>query len=56
MTVARLRVPRQLTFWLAVGGIALIAPVVFNLGVDKVADKVPALDTLRDYINGNGGQ
>jgi hypothetical protein len=52
----RVRVPRQLTFWTAVGGVALIAPVVFNLAVDKLAGPFPALDTLRDYINGNGGQ
>ncbi|MCL1872156.1 MAG: hypothetical protein FWF90_17340 [Promicromonosporaceae bacterium] len=46
--------PRQLTFWFAVGGIALIAPVVFNLAVNKVQDRFPALDTFRDFLNGNG--
>lgn len=50
------RVPRQLTFWFAVGGVALIAPVVFNLAVNKVQDKAPALDALRDFINGNGAK
>jgi len=44
------RVPRQLAFWLAVGGVALVAPVVFNLVVDKVGGAVPGLDTLRNYI------
>ena len=44
------RIPRQLTFWLAVGGVAIVAPVVFNVLVDKVGDAVPGLDTLRNYI------
>ena len=51
--MARVHVPRQLTFWLAVGGVALIAPVVFNLAVDKLGPKFPGLDALRDHINGN---
>jgi len=51
--VARVHVPRQLAFWLAVGGVALLAPVVFNLAVDKVGNKLPGLDALRSVINGN---
>jgi len=51
--VARVHVPRQLTFWLAVGGIALIAPVVFNVAVDKLAPKAPGLDAFRSFVNGN---
>lgn len=51
-----LRVPRQLTFWLAVGGVSLLAPVIFNLGVNKVQDRFPALDELRDFVNGNGAK
>ena len=27
---------RQLTFWAAVGGVALIAPVLFNLAADRL--------------------
>jgi hypothetical protein len=54
--VTGVHVPRQLTFWTAVGGVSLIAPVVFNLLVNKVQAKVPALDSLRDFINGNGAK
>lgn len=45
-----MRFPRQLSFWLAVGGVSLLAPVVFNLAVDRFGDKVPALKTLNGYI------
>lgn len=51
----KVKAPRQLTFWLAVGGVALIAPVVFNLAADKFGDKVPGLATLNDYMTRRNG-
>lgn len=49
------RVPRQLTFWLAVGGVAVLADVVMNLAADRFGDAVPALRTLNDYRTRRNG-
>lgn len=49
------KVPRQLTFWLAVGGVALLADVVFNLAADRLGGAIPALATLNDYRTRRNG-
>lgn len=36
-------------FWLAVAGVAILAPVVFNLAADRFGAKVPGLRTLNNY-------
>ncbi|MBN9328097.1 hypothetical protein [Cellulomonas sp. 73-145] len=47
-----MKVPRQLTFWLAVGGMAIVADVVVNIGADKLGGRFPALRTLNNYRTG----
>jgi hypothetical protein len=47
-----MRPPRQLMFWVAVGGMAIVADVVVNISADKFGDKVPALRTLNNYRTG----
>lgn len=42
-------------FWLAVAGVSIIAPVVFNLAADRFGDKAPALRTLNDYTTRRNG-
>jgi len=49
------RAPKQLTFWLAVGGVSLIAPVLFNLAADQLGGYVPGLKTLNDYVTRRNG-
>lgn len=49
----RVRAPRQLTFWLAVGGVSLLAPVLFNLAADRL--NVPGLSDLNDYVTRRNG-
>ena len=44
---------KQLTFWLAVGGVSLIAPVVFNLAADRLP--IPGLRELNDYVTRRNG-
>lgn len=46
---------KQVTFWLAVGGVALIAPVVMNLAADRLGPYVPGLVTLNDYVTRRNG-
>lgn len=53
--MATVRAPKQLGFWLAVGGVSLIAPVVFNLAADRLGDKVPGLKELNDYVTRRNG-
>ena len=50
-----MRAPKQLAFWLAVGGVAILADVVLNITVDKLGDKIPALETLNDYRTRRNG-
>lgn len=45
--------PRQLMFWLAVGGVSLIAPVLFNLAADRLP--VPGLSELNAYVTRRNG-
>lgn len=40
-------------FWLAVGGVSIIAPVVFNLAADRFP--VPGLRELNDYVTRRNG-
>jgi hypothetical protein len=46
---------KQPAFWLAVGGVSLIAPVVFNLAADRLGGVVPGLATLNDYVTRRNG-
>lgn len=46
---------KQLTFWLAVGGVSLISPVLFNLAADRLGPAVPGLATLNDYVTRRNG-
>lgn len=48
------RAPRQLAFWLAVGGVSLISPVLLNLAADRFPD-VPGLRQLNDYLTRRNG-
>jgi hypothetical protein len=46
---------KQPAFWLAVGGVSLLAPVVFNLAADRLGGVVPGLATLNDYVTRRNG-
>lgn len=46
---------KQPAFWLAVGGVSLLAPVVFNLAADRFGGTVPGLATLNDYVTRRNG-
>lgn len=46
---------RQLTFWLAVAGVSLISPVVFNIAADRLGNQLPGLRTLNDYVTRRNG-
>ncbi len=48
-----MKAPKQLGFWLAVGGVSLIAPVLFNLAADRLP--VPGLRELNDYVTRRNG-
>lgn len=45
--------PKQLLFWLAVGGVSLITPVLLNLAADKLP--LPGLQTLNNYTTRRNG-
>ncbi len=49
------RPPRQLMFWLAVGGVSLIADVLMNLAADRIGGAIPGLKTLNDYRTRRNG-
>jgi hypothetical protein len=46
---------KQPAFWLAVGGVSLISPVVFNLAADRLGHLIPGLATLNDYVTRRNG-
>ncbi|WP_154793295.1 hypothetical protein [Occultella kanbiaonis] len=46
---------KPLSFWLAVGGVSILAPVVFNIAADRLGDHVPGLRTLNDYLTRRNG-
>lgn len=48
-----MRPPKQLMFWLAVGGVSIIAPVLFNLAADTIP--LPGLRELNDYVTRRNG-
>lgn len=45
--------PKQLSFWLGVGGVSLIAPVCFRLTAEHLGDRVPGLADLSAFITGS---
>ena len=53
--MARQRPGQQAGFWFAVGGVALLAPVVMNLAADRLGDRLPGLKTLNDYVTRRNG-
>lgn len=47
---------KQPAFWLAVAGVSLIAPVVFNLAADSsFGARVPGLRDLNSYVTRRNG-
>jgi len=48
-----MRAPKQLTFWLAVGGVSLIAPVLFNIAADRLPFK--GLKEINSYTTRRNG-
>ena len=46
--------PRQLMFWLAVGGVSIIAETVFNIAADRFPN-VPGLRTYNDFQTRRNG-
>jgi hypothetical protein len=46
---------KQPAFWLAVAGVSLISPVVFNLAADRLGGVVPGLAVLNDYVTRRNG-
>ena len=45
----------QPAFWFAVGGVSLIAPLLFNLAADRLGGAIPGLATLNDYVTRRNG-
>lgn len=50
-----MRGPRLAAFWLAVAGVSILSPVMFNLAADQLGDKLPGLRTLNDYATRRNG-
>lgn len=48
------RPPKQLAFWLAVGGVSILAATVFNVAADRFP-QVPGLRSLNDYNTRRNG-
>ena len=46
---------RLAVFWLAVGGVSLLAPIVMNLAADRFGAALPGLKTLNDYTTRRNG-
>ncbi len=46
---------KQPAFWLAVAGVSLITPVVFNLATDRLGQHLPGLVTLNHYVTRANG-
>ncbi|MCW2498145.1 hypothetical protein [Jatrophihabitans sp.] len=47
--------PRLAAFWLAVAGVSILSPVVFNLASDQLGDRLPALRELNNYVTRRNG-
>lgn len=46
---------KQPAFWAAVAGVAITAPVLFNLAADRLGGVIPGLATLNDYATRRNG-
>jgi hypothetical protein len=46
---------RQATFWLAVAGVSLLAPVGMNVLSDRLGPTFPAIRRLNDYTTRRNG-
>jgi hypothetical protein len=46
---------QQATFWLAVGGVSIIAQPLFNLAADRLGPYIPGLATLNAYTTRRNG-
>jgi len=47
-----MRTPKQLLFWLAVGGVSLISPVLLGLAADNFGG---GIETLNNYLTRRNG-
>lgn len=50
-----MRSTRLAAFWLAVAGVSIMSPVVFNLAADRLGNTLPSLRTLNDYATRRNG-
>ena len=50
-----MRTPRLAAFWLAVAGVSIVSPIVFNLAADRLGDAVPSLRSLNNYATRRNG-
>jgi hypothetical protein len=50
-----MRPSRLAAFWLAVAGVSIMSPVLFNLAADRLGDTVPSLRSLNDYATRRNG-
>lgn len=50
-----MRTARLGAFWLAVAGVSILSPVVFNLASDRFGTQLPSLRTLNDYVTRRNG-
>ena len=50
-----MRTAQRASFWIGVGGISLLAPVLLNLAADRFGDKLPGLVTLNNYTTRRNG-
>ncbi|MDO8107142.1 hypothetical protein Q6348_08025 [Isoptericola sp. b441] len=48
-----MRAPRQLMFWVAVGGVSIISTTLFNIAADRLP--IPGLQTLNAYNTRRNG-
>lgn len=46
---------KQAGFWLAVGGVSILAPICLNLAADRLGHLVPGLRELNDYSTRKNG-
>jgi len=49
-----MRAPKQLAFWVAVGGVAILADVLLNIAADRFP-QVTGLQTLNNYRTRRNG-
>jgi hypothetical protein len=54
-TVGQELAARRATFWIAVGGVALLSQFAARVLADRVGDQVPALRTFVNYLNRSEG-